>query len=95
MPSPTTVFGTDEIRYRLASSGKLVTSTPSALILSLSIANRNARRTARGQNGQVGVENTWRCTGRARSASAMRVSADKPLSPRETSRTASTSVPNS
>ena len=37
--SPTTVFGTPEMRYFCASSGKEVTSTPSAVILSLSIAN--------------------------------------------------------
>jgi hypothetical protein len=47
--SPTTVFGTDETRYFWASSGYPVTSMPSAVMLSLSIANRKARRTARGQ----------------------------------------------
>jgi hypothetical protein len=47
--SPTIVFGTDETWYFWARSGKPVTSTPSAVILSLSIANLKARRTARGQ----------------------------------------------
>src|SRR2546427_603686 len=45
--------------------------------------------------GQVGVENTWMWTGRARSWRACLVSARRPLSPLETSRTASTSEPNS
>ncbi len=68
---------------------------PSAVILSLSIANLKARRTARGQYGQVGVEKTWTWTGFAISFSAARVGSLSPLSPLETSRMASTSVPNS
>jgi hypothetical protein len=93
--SPTTVLGTDETRYRCARSGNPVTSTPSAVMGSLSIAKRKARRTARGQCGQVGVEKTWMCTGWRSSPRAARVSAVRPLSPEETSRIASTSVPNS
>ena len=55
-----------------------MTSTPSAVILSLSIANWKARRTARGQYGQVGVEKTWTWTGRSISLRAARVSLAEP-----------------
>jgi hypothetical protein len=93
--SPTTVLGTDEMWYFCARSGKPVTSTPSAVIWSDSIANLKARRTARGQYGQVGVEKTWTWMGLVTSASAFFVASPRPLSPADTSRIASTSVPNS
>ena len=55
-PAPTnstwsliTVLGTEAMRYWLASSGKPVTSTLSAVIRSEARANWKARRTARGQ----------------------------------------------
>ncbi len=93
--SPTTVLGTDETWYFWASSGNPVTSTPSAVMESLSIANLKARRTARGQYGQVGVEKTWTWTSLVTSASAFFVSSPRPLSPPETSMIASTRDPNS
>ena len=93
--SPTTVLGTEETWYLRARSGYPVTSTPSAVMRSLSIAKRKARRTARGQWGQVGVEKTWMWRGRDSAWSASRVSGPRPLSPRETSRMASMRVPNS
>jgi len=93
--SPTTVLGTDETWYFCASSGYPVTSMPSAVMRSLSIANLKARRTARGQYGQVGVEKTWTWMGRSTSLSAARVGSLSPLWPVETSRMASTRVPNS
>ncbi len=51
-----------------------MTSTPSAVTLSHSIANLKARRTARGQWGQVGVEKTWMWTGFSSAARAAFVS---------------------
>jgi hypothetical protein len=93
--SPTTVLGTEDTRYFRASSGYPVTSTPSEVILSLSSANWKARRTARGQCGQVGVEKTWMWTGCVKAARPARVSSPRPLFPPDTSRMASMSEPNS
>ena len=93
--SPTTVLGTEEMRYVRARSGKPVTSTASTLMRGLSTANWIARRTARGQYGQPGVEKTRRRRSRSSAASAVRVGSESRLAPRETSRTASTRLPNS
>jgi len=59
----TTVRGTALTEYRWARCGNSVTSTKSAVTRSLSTANCWASRTAAGQWGQVGVENTCRCAG--------------------------------
>jgi hypothetical protein len=72
-----------------------VTSIASARTRGLSIANWMARRTARGQYGQVGVEKTRSVTSLSSAASAARVSSERLLAPRETSRIASTRLPNS
>ena len=82
--SPTTVLGTDEMWYFIARSENPVTSTPSAVIWSLSIANLKARRTARGQYGQVGVEKTLMWTSLPRMASDALVSSASAGSPVET-----------
>ena len=67
----------------------------SARTRGLSIANWTARRTARGQNGQVGVENTRTRTSRSSWASAAFVASPSRLAPRETSMIDSTRLPNS
>ena len=90
-----TVRGTPCTWYFIARWGNSVASTMSAETRSLAIASLCASTTARGQYGQVGVTNTWMCTGRVSVRSAAIVSSLRPGSPLPSIRRSSISDENS
>ena len=79
-----TTYGTALTRYARDSSGNSVASTAVAVTRSDAIAICCARRTARGQYGQVGVEKTLMCTSPASVASEALLSAVSEASPLDT-----------
>jgi hypothetical protein len=90
-----TIFGTAETRYARLSSGNSVASIAVARTRSDATAMCCARRTARGQYGQVGVENTLMSTSEPSVLSDAFVSSDSDGSPLEATIMASIRFENS
>ena len=90
-----TTFGTAITWYERESSGNSVASIAIERTLSEATAMCCARRTARGQYGQVGVEKTLMSTSDSRPASAVFVSSESAVSPVEAIAIASIRLPNS
>lgn len=90
-----TIFGTAMTWFARESSGNSVASMATARTLSEAIAMCCARRTARGQYGQVGVEKTLISTFAGSAASEAFVSSLSAASPRETAMVESIRLLNS
>ena len=90
-----TIFGTAMTRYDRDSSGNSVASIAIALTRSDATAMCCARRTARGQYGQVGVEKTLISTSLASPASEVFVASLSAGSPDEATMIASIRLLNS
>jgi len=90
-----TILGTAMTRYARESSGNSVASMAVAVMRSDATAMCCARRTARGQCGQVGVEKTLICTSPARAASELLVASESWGAPVEATIMASIRLLNS
>ncbi len=90
-----TILGTAITRYRWDSSGNSLASMHCAVTRADAIAMCCARRTARGQCGQVGVAKTLMTTSSVSPSSAALVSSLRPVSPLEVAMIESTRLENS